>query len=176
MHHLPKHCWWPSSLPHCTRQLSGSVPPPSRQLPPHPQTSMPCFKVLEESLYFSPHCLSPLFSSLSSNYSSIVELETLGLWVLCTRLLLYAIPLVALLPEVLARVCHNWVHLLQVAPSSRAPSTRRLYALKWRLFPHWCDHCSQFTTRSVQCWSFCSLNFSKPVRPLLNSACVVLQL
>ncbi|KAI2645044.1 ORF V: Enzymatic polyprotein [Labeo rohita] len=83
------------------------------------------------------------------------------------RLRLYAFPLIALLPRVLERVRRDGVscqegspltggghcvppspgavETLGVAPEvvetilqSRAPSTRKLYALKWKLFTSWC--------------------------------------
>ncbi len=45
---------------------------------------------------------------------------------------------------------------------SRAPSTRKLYALKWRLFTSWCGdrQLDPVNCLVVQCWSFC-----RPVSP-----------
>ncbi|KAI2668460.1 ORF V: Enzymatic polyprotein [Labeo rohita] len=89
------------------------------------------------------------------------------------RLRLYAFPMIALLPGVLERVRWDGVRLLLVAPywparawfsdlislldgspweivevvetilQSRAPSMRKLYALKWKLFTSWCGHHQQ---------------------------------
>lgn len=35
---------------------------------------------------------------------------------------------------------------------SRAPSTRKQYALKWAVFPSWCGN-RQLIAQLVQCWS-----------------------
>ncbi len=42
---------------------------------------------------------------------------------------------------------------------SRAPSTRKLYALKWKVFTSCCsDHqLDQLTAQLVQCWSSCEI-------------------
>ncbi|KAI2645069.1 hypothetical protein H4Q32_028444 [Labeo rohita] len=89
------------------------------------------------------------------------------------RLRLYAFPLIAVLPGVLERVRHFFfsfarvLEVVGVAPEgahliasglstevvetilqSRAPSSRKLYALKWKLFTSWCGDRQQ---DSVNC-------------------------
>ncbi|KAL0148975.1 hypothetical protein M9458_055779, partial [Cirrhinus mrigala] len=65
------------------------------------------------------------------------------------RLRQYAFPLIALLPGVLERVRHFFprrsfgtsglsTEVVKTILQSRAPSTRKLYALKWKLFTSWC--------------------------------------